>query len=103
MTLASQIIEDLGTFIALDEFAASVAYTHGGVTRTIAGIFDEPTRVVNAATGEIETTEYQLMVKTSDVVGATHGDRCVIAGVSYYIAGILDDGTGMTTLIMRTV
>jgi hypothetical protein len=102
MTLADQLLADLDTFICADEFALSVSFTHGGVTRTITGIFDKPTRVVNVTTGEIETTEYELVVKSSDVVLAVHGDRCIIAGVSYYIAGIEHDGTGLTTLILRT-
>ncbi len=96
MTLKADITSDLTTFISTDEFAVSITYN----STTIQGIFDDAYEGINAATGEIESTDPQVIVKASDVSGLGHGDTMIISGTTYYVTGIHTDGTGLKTIIL---
>lgn len=96
MTLKSDILSDLATFINTDEFAVSITYN----STSIAGIFDDEYKGVNQITGEIEATAPQVIVKASDVLGIVHGSTLTINSATYYVINILQDGTGLTTLIL---
>jgi hypothetical protein len=104
MTLATQLLSDLAAaFFNSDEFAVSAALTSGGTTRTIAVIFDAPTRVIDPVTGiAVEIRDYSCLAIATDVAAVIHGDTIVINGVTYAITGVEPDGTGVTTLILRT-
>ena len=43
----------------------------------------------------------QFVCRTSDVSSATEGDALVTGSVNYTIRDVIDDGTGMTTLMME--
>lgn len=96
MTLKSDILSDLSTFIDTDEFAVSITYN----STSIAGIFDDEYKGVNPLTGEIEATAPQVIVKTSDVSGIVHGSTLTINSTTYYVINIMQDGTGLTTLLL---
>ena len=96
MTLKSDILSDLATFIDTDDFAVSITYN----SASIAGIFDDEYKGVNPLTGEIEATAPQVIVKISDVSGIVHGSVLLINSTTYYVISIRPDGTGLTTLIL---
>jgi len=43
----------------------------------------------------------QFVCRTSDVSSATKGDALVTGSVNYAIRDVIDDGTGMTTLMLE--
>jgi len=43
----------------------------------------------------------QFVCRTSDVSSATEGDALVTGSVNYTIRDVIDDSTGMTTLILE--
>ena len=96
MTLKTDILSDLPTFLDTDDFAVSITYN----STSIAGIFDDEYRGVNQLTGEIEATAPQVIVKTSDVVGVAHGAVMVINSATFYVINIMQDGTGLTTILL---
>lgn len=84
--------EDLPSFF-LD---FGVDATVGGAT--VRGIFDNDFLTslgVTAGTGPV------LLLPTASVDSAVQGDSVVIAAVSYTIAGIEPDGTGLTLLRLQ--
>ena len=96
MTLKTDILNDLPTFLDTDDFAVSITYN----SKSIAGIFDDEYKGVNPLTGEIEATAPQVIVKISDVSGIVHGSVLLINSTTYYVISIRPDGTGLTTLIL---
>lgn len=96
MTLKADITSDLTTFLNADEFAVSITYN----SATIKGIFDDEYKAVNQLTGEVEATAPQVVVKTSDISGIAHGNPLTINSTTYYVIGIQQDGTGLTTIIL---
>lgn len=96
MTLRTDITSDLDTFLNSDEFATSVTYN----SATINGIFDDAYKGINMTTGEVESTDPQVIVKSGDVSGIEHGDTITINSITYYVIGIHADGTGITTIIL---
>lgn len=85
--------EDLAPFLA--DF---------GVTAVVAGvavsaIFDAPT--INAF-GLAADTAPSLTLATDDATGAVVGGSVSIAGTAYTVASIEPDGTGMTTLVLKS-
>lgn len=96
MTLKADIISDLTTFLNSNEFAASITYN----SATIKGIFDDAYKGINLATGEIESTNPQVIVRASGISGLEHGATLIINSITYYVTGIHTDGTGLTTLLL---
>ncbi len=90
------MISDLDVFFNSSEFAVDVTY----LAATIQGIFDAPFK--SAVEGEmgIESTLPQVLVKTSDVPSAVHGQTMTIDSIVYQIIGIQPDGTGMTQILL---
>jgi len=101
MSLQDDILDDIGD-VYLDTsggFAVSATLKRAGYSSTtISVIFDEPTQVENAATGEIEMTIPSAQAATSDITGTTHGDVLEIDGTEYEVLAILPDGLGMSRL-----
>ena len=96
MTLKTDITGDLPTFLNSNEFASTITYN----SVTIIGIFDDAYKGINLATGEIESTDPQVIVKASDISGLEHGATLIINSITYYVTGIHTDGTGLTTLLL---
>ncbi len=96
MTFKNDLTDDLDIFLDDNEFAANVILN----SVTIQGIFDN--EFLEAVEGEmgVETTIPQVMVKSSDIASAVHGDTMTINSVVYNIIGIQPDGTGMTLILL---
>lgn len=91
--------DDIDEFFA--DFAISVTLDPGGTGEVdIDAIFDEPQRIIDLQTGEVVNASPALTCKTSDVSGVTRRSTVEIDSVTYYVNEILNDGTGITQLIL---
>ena len=85
----------------LADFGVSASFTpSGGVASTITVIFDNDFEAVEGGSVQFATTEPQVMCRTADVSGAAQGDAMVISSVNYTVQVVMDDGTGMTQLML---
>jgi len=101
MTLATQILSDLDTFISADDFGETVTYINtAGVSASIVGIWDEAFEAFNPYGGAVtvDTCSPQLTVKTSSVSAAKPKEIIVRSAVRYEIKSVRPDGTGVTVL-----
>ncbi len=64
----------------------------------VTGIFDDAWQ---DALGLVAGTQPALLLPTASVGSATVGDSVVVGAVSYTIAGMEPDGTGMTRLRLQ--
>ena len=89
--------EDLDVFFSAAGFGVSV--TKGAATGV--GILDMPSEVV--ADGVVLTTDYKLLVKTSDFTSITRGDAITVDGNDYTVREpmLLDDGKITQIFLMR--
>ena len=49
----------------------------------------------------VAAADPQFICRTSDVSSATEGDALVTGSVNYTFQDVIDDGTGMTTLMLE--
>lgn len=100
--MATAAWDDLGAFVALNDFAVPVlAELQDGTTRTFPGIFDDP--YLNAQIGEYEadTSRPRITCRHADVVGITRGDVVTVDGRKFdVLSSPQGDGTGMALLEM---
>ena len=96
MTFKSDLINDLDIFLDDDEFAVEITFDGG----TVLGIFDNEFAVAVEGEIGIESATPQVLVKDSDIAGATHGQTMTIDSVVYKIIGIHPDGTGLTLILL---
>ena len=90
-------------FLSTDDFGQSATFTpSGGSSSTISGIFDAADGLVDLG-GRVGITSDspQFHCRTSDVSSAAEGDALVTGSVTYVIRDVIDDGTGMTTLMLE--
>lgn len=90
-------------FLDQSDFAQAATYTpSGGSGSSISGIFDAADGLVDLG-GRVGVTsdDPQFHCRTSDVASAAEGDALVTGGVNYTIRDVIDDGTGMTTLMLE--
>lgn len=90
-------------FLSTDDFGQSATFTpSGGSSSTISGIFDAADGLVDLG-GRVGITSDspQFHCRTSDVSSAAEGDALVTGGVTYAVRDVIDDGTGMTTLMLE--
>lgn len=87
----------------LADFGEAVTYTPtGGVATTITAIFDNAYEQVDAGgTVSFAVQQPRLMCKTSDVATAVEGDTFVVNSVTYLATVIMDDGIGMTEIMLE--
>ena len=85
--------EDLSEFLDSTEMADNA--TIGA--STIAGIFDNQFVEVHG----IEGVRPVFVCAEADVSSIAHGDALTIKTVSYKVAGVQPDGTGLTSLILE--
>ena len=96
MTLKDDITTDLDTFLNSDEFGVNITYDAG----TIKGVFDNEFIESNQDEISVEDFQPQVIVKSSDIPGLSHGDTMTIESVDYNVIGIQPDGTGLTLVIL---
>lgn len=96
---------DILDFFELDDFADAATYTPvGGGASTVQGIFDNPQASRNATDlMDVTIPAPQFVCRTVDVPNAADGDLIVIRTVSYNVRVVLNDGTGVSTLILEKV
>lgn len=90
-------------FLSTSDFAQTATFTpSGGSSSTISGIFDAADGLVDLG-GRVGITSDspQFHCRTSDVSSAAEGDALVTGGVTYAVRDVIDDGTGMTTLMLE--
>ncbi len=96
MTFKDDLLNDLDIFFNDDEFAIEVTYN----LVTFNGIYDNAFIEDQQGQIQIETLEPQIMVKTSDVTGLTHGETMTVNSVAYKVKEIQPDGTGITRILL---
>jgi hypothetical protein len=96
MTL--QFTEDLDAFFDTPGFTVPVV--KGGTISV--GYFDSPNELI--ADGVLLTTDYSVLVKTSDFSAVTNGDKMTVDSVDYTVreAMRLEDGKIMRIMLMKT-
>ena len=85
----------------LADFGVTASYTPaGGDASSITVIFDRDYQAVEGGSVQFATTEPMVTCRTADVSGAAQGDALVVNAVNYTVQVVMDDGTGMTQLML---
>ena len=101
--MAVETATERSVFLSTDDFGQAATFTPaGGGSSTISGIFDAADGLVDLG-GRVGITSDrpQFVCRTSDVSSAAEGDALVTGSVTYVIRDVIDDGTGMTTLMLE--
>ncbi len=95
--MALSFAEDLDAFFDTPGFTVPVVF---GATTGV-GYFDSPDQII--ADGVILTTDYSILVKTSDFSAVVQGNTMTVDGVAYTVreAMKLDDGKIMRIMLMQ--
>ena len=91
--MALSFTENLGAFFDTPGFTVPVVV---GDTTSV-GYFDSPNEMV--ADGVAYTTDYSVLVQTSDFPSFTHGDSITVDGVSYTVREPMLEDDGKTTRV----
>lgn len=86
--------EDLRAFISTNDFAVSAVYN--GVSIDV--IFEAAYFEENMGSVGFQGSAPMVTALTIDVPNAAHGETLVINGVTYKVASVEPDGTGITVL-----
>lgn len=95
--MALSFTEDLDAFFDTPGFTVPVALGQiAGV-----GYFESPNEII--ADGVVLTTDYAVVVKSSDFSSVVRGDTMTVDGVSYTVREpmFLDDGKIMRVMLMK--
>ena len=100
MSLLDQIDQDLDdVFFSTDDFAQDATWTpSGGSATPIKVIFDDEYIGMNIGTGEIDSSDPMVRVKTSTVPNIAEGDTIEINTTTFYVISPQPDGTGVTLM-----
>jgi len=95
--MALSFTEDLDAFFDTPGFTVPVAF---GMTTGV-GYFESPNEII--ADGVVLTTDYAVVVKTSDFPAVTNGSSMTVDGVAYTVREpmLLDDGKIMRVMLMK--
>ena len=95
--MALSFTEDLDAFFDTPGFTVPVVF---GATTGV-GYFESPTEII--ADGVLLTTDYAVVVKTSEFSTVTNGDTMTVEGTSYTVREpmLLDDGKIMRVMLMK--
>lgn len=89
--------ENLDAFFDLPGFTVPVVL---GAVASV-GYFESPNEII--ADGVVLTTDYAVVVKTSDFASVARGDTMTVEGVPYTVREpmMLDDGKIMRVMLMK--
>ncbi len=95
--MALSFTEDLDAFFDTPGFTVPVTF---GMTTGV-GYFESPNEII--ADGVVLTTDYAVVVKTSDFSAVTNGSSMTVDGVAYTVREpmLLDDGKIMRVMLMK--
>lgn len=95
--------ENLAQFFEQDDFAVAAIIKNGAtVIRIISVILNTPTQEVAIFDVGVEANVPFAQCRTSDLVGVKHGFTMTINSVVYRIGDRIDDGTGISTVQLKT-
>lgn len=101
--MAVESDDDRLAFLSLDDFSVSAVITlSSGAKRNLSGIFEDP-RASRSITNNMDVIipDPNFTCRSSDHSGATEGNSLAIGAQSYVIRGIMNDGTGMSRLLLE--
>jgi hypothetical protein len=91
---------DLSLLQTLD--GRDITYTlNGGIARSIAGMLQEFTEIVNNGSVDVMATHPVLSVRSVDAPEIATGDRIEVTGVNYKVTSIRPDNEGIIELILE--
>jgi len=99
-------VVDLNDFNAAffdGSFDEEVLYTpSGGQGKPVRAIFDNEYQAAqfNDANAQVESSGPRATCREVDVAGVAHGDTLQIRGVTYSVAEVHSDGTGLVILVL---
>ena len=95
--MAISFTEDLDAFFDTPGFTVPVVQ---GSTTSV-GYFESPNEII--ADGVVLTTDYAVVVKTSDFSSVSRGDTMTVDSVAYTVREqmLLDDGKIMRVMLMK--
>jgi hypothetical protein len=87
----------------LADFGEVMTFTPaGGSASQITAIFDNAYQAVDAGgTVAFAVSQPKIMCRTSDVSNATEGDTIIHNSVTYTMTIVMDDGTGMSEIMLE--
>lgn len=89
--------------VLLADFGETMSYTPlGGTATDITAIFDNAYQAVDAGgTIAFAVSQPKIMCRTSDVSSAQEGDTIVYNSTTYTMTIVMDDGTGMSEIMLE--
>ena len=88
----------------LQDFGESATWTpsSGGSAATLTALFQkEHEEVDTGGAVSVVMSHPRVTCRTADVSTAAEGDSFAIGGVTYTVRVVMDDGTGMTQLVLE--
>lgn len=96
-------LEDFNSAFFDGSFDEEIIYMpSGGQARSVRAIFDNEYQAAQfaQAESEIESSGPKATCREGDVAGVAHGDTLQVRGVTYSVAEVHPDGTGLVVLIL---
>ena len=89
--------------VLLADFGETMSYTPSGGTATdITAIFDNAYQAVDAGgTLAFAVSQHKTLCSTSDVSGAQEGDSIVYSGTTSTMSIVMNDGTGISEIMLE--
>jgi hypothetical protein len=95
--------ENLTQFFEVGDFAVEAVIKDGSTAvRTISVIFNDPRQDVAIFDSAVESNLPFALCRTSDLEDVEHGFTMAIGGAVYRIVENQSDGTGVSTVQLRT-
>jgi hypothetical protein len=97
--------DDLTVFFDLDDFGTVAKYAATNKrTVNINGIFDNPSASLTATQNmDVTMPKPTFVCRTADVPNVAEGDFLTIRSKKYTVRVVLDDGVGVTTMMLELV
>jgi hypothetical protein len=94
-----KMMADFGGPVTLVNYQSSGSASSGNNSE-ITAIFDEAQRIIDFQDGQVVSAMPTVTAKTEDVENISRRSIVIINNVSYFVNEPLDDGTGITILIL---